>query len=93
MKIFTLSLLLAVSLTTSAMAFSIPTTTLNPKNVKLKTCMLQEAKQALEKGVLKKDNIQAEATKIATTCAAQVALKVDNTTVELATTVIKGLLK
>ena len=94
MKIFTLTLLLAVSLTTSAMAFSIPTTTtLNPKNVKLKTCMLQEAKQALEKGILKKDNIEAEATKIATTCAAQVALKVDNTTIELATTVIKSLLK
>ena len=46
-----------------------------------------------EKGILKKDNIEAEATKITTTCAAQVALKVDNTTIELATTVIKSLLK
>lgn len=94
MKIFTVSLFSAMLLASSAMAFGIPSAaSLDPKEAKLKTCMLQEAQQALAKGTLNKDNIESQAAKIAASCATKTAVKNDSATVQLATTVIKGLLK
>lgn len=94
MKIFTATLFSALLLTSSAMAFELPSVgSLDPKQAKLKTCMLQEAQQALTKGTLTKDNIETQATKIAASCATKSALKNDTATVQLATTVIKELLK
>lgn len=81
-------------LATSAMAFGIPSAaSLDPKETKLKTCMLQEAQRALANGTLTKDNVESQAVKVAKSCATKTAIKSDNTTVQLATTVIKELLK
>ena len=92
MKIFTASLFSVMLLANSAMAFSLPSTaSLDPKETKLKVCMLQEAEQNLAAGTLTKDNI--EAVKIAASCATKAAIKHDDSTVQLAATVIKGLLK
>ncbi len=94
MKIITASLLSVMLITSTAMAFDLPSAgSLDPKQAKLKTCMLQEAQQALAKGTLTKDNIETQAAKIAASCATKSALKNDAATVQLATTVIKGLLK
>lgn len=94
MKFFTASLFSVLLLASSAMAFDIPSaSSLDPKQAKLKTCMLQEAQQSLAKVTLTKDNIETQAAKIAASCATKSALKNDAATVQLATTVIKGLLK
>lgn len=94
MKIFTMSLLSAVLLLTSAMAFDLPSApSLDTKEAQMKACMLQEAQQALSKGTLTKDNIETQAAKIAASCAAKAAVKNDAAKIQLATTVIKGLLK
>jgi len=94
MKIITASLLSIMLLTSTAMAFDMPSAGfLDSNQAKLKTCMLQEAQQALAKGALTKDNIETQAAKIAASCATKSALKNDAATVQLATTVIKGLLK
>ena len=94
MKIFTVSLFSAILLASSAMAFGIPSdASLDPKDAKLKACMSQEAQKALANGTLTKDNIESQATKIAQSCATKATVKSDNTTVQLATTVIKGLMK
>ena len=62
MKIFTASLFSVMLLANSAMAFSLPSTaSLDPKEAKLKVCMLQEAEQNLAAGTLTKDNIDAQA--------------------------------
>ena len=55
--------------------------------------MLQEAEQNLAAGTLTKDNIDSQAVKIAASCATKAAIKHDDSTVQLAATVIKGLLK
>lgn len=90
MKIFTASLFSVMLLANSAMAFSLPSTaSLDPKETKLKVCMLQN----LAAGTLTKDNIDAQAVKIAASCATKAAIKHDDSTVQLAATVIKGLLK
>lgn len=91
MKNFITSVFAIVLFTSSAMAFNLPS--VDSKEAKLKACMLQEAKQALVKGTLNKDNIETQATTIAASCAAKSALKNDPATVELATTVIKSVLK
>ena len=94
MKIFTASLFSVMLLANSAMAFSLPSTaSLDPKETKLKVCMLQEAEQNLAAGTLTKDNIDAQAVKIAASCATKAAIKHDDSTDQLAATVIKGLLK
>ena len=94
MKIFTASLFSVMLLANSAMAFSLPSTaSLDPKEAKLKACMLQEAEQNLAAGTLTKDNIDSQAVKIAASCATKAAIKPDASTVQLAATVIKGLLK
>ena len=94
MKIITASLLSVILLTNAAMAFSLPSAgSLDPKQAKLKTCMLQEAQKALDKGSLTKANIDEQAAKIAASCAAKSALKNDDATAKLAVIVIKGLLK
>lgn len=94
MRIFAVSLISAIIVATSAMAFDLPSVpSLDSGETKLKACMLQEAQQALEKGTLTKDNIDSQAAKIATSCATKAAIKQDSSTVQLAVTVIKGLLK
>ena len=94
MKIFAVSLISAMIVTTSAMAFDIPSApSLDTGEAKLKTCMMQEAQQALSKGTLTKDNIETQAAKIAASCAAKAPVKNDAAKIQLATTVIKGLLK
>ena len=94
MKIFTVSLLSAMVLTTSAMAISLPSVnSINPNETKLKACMLQQAQDSLSKGTLNKDNMEAQAAKIAASCAAKNALKNDDATVQLSIAVIKTLLK
>lgn len=81
-------------LANSASAFTLPSpSAFDPKETKMKTCILQEAEQALTKGILTKDNIDTQASKIAASCAVKNAVKNDNATVVLATTIIKGLLK
>lgn len=81
-------------LANSAMAFTIPSAdSFNSKETQMKACMLQEAQQALAKGTLSKDNIDSQAAKIAASCAAKAAVKNDAATIQLATVVIKGLLK
>lgn len=92
MKTFAMSLLTMTLLTSSAMAFTIPSA-VNPNEAKLKTCMLQEAQQELAKGTLTKDNIDSQAAKIAASCATKAAVKNDAATLQLATVVIKGLVK
>ncbi|MBQ8677392.1 MAG: hypothetical protein IJ529_02845 [Alphaproteobacteria bacterium] len=93
MKIITASILAAMLTANTAMAFDIPSiASLDPKQATLKTCMLQEAQQALTKGTLTKDNIETQAAKIAASCATKSALKNDSATVQLAINVIKGLM-
>lgn len=94
MKIFAVSLISAMIVTTSVMAFDIPSApSLDTGEAKLKTCMMQEAQQALAKGTLTKENIDSQAAKIAASCATKTAVKHDASTVQLAATVIKGLMK
>lgn len=94
MKTFTVSLLSTMLLASAAMALSLPgADSINPNEAKLKTCIAQEAQAALVKGVLTKDNIDNQAAKIAANCATKAAVKNDSATLNLATTVIKGLLK
>lgn len=94
MKTLIVSFFSIMLLANSAMAFSIPSAdSLNLKETKMKACMLQEAQQSLAKGTLTKDNIETQAAKIAASCATKQAVKQDAETVQLATTVIKSLLK
>lgn len=94
MKISTLLVLSLILLTNSAQAFSLPTSdSLNTNESQLKTCILQEAKNALTAGILTKDNINSQAAKIAAACATKATVKNDTSTLQLATTIINGLLK
>ena len=94
MKTFTISLIMAMSLATSSMAFSLPAVdSLDAKDAKLKACMLQEAQKALANGSLTKATVDKQATLIAETCATASAIKSNPETVQLAVTVINGLLK
>ena len=94
MKIFTISLFSTMLLTATAMAFDLPSApSLDTKEAQMKACMLQEAQQALTKGTLTKDNVDSQAAQIAASCASKNAVSSNPATVQLATTVIKGLLK
>ena len=94
MKKFATSFLFTMLLSGSVLAFTLPSpSVIDPKETKMKTCILQEAKQAFAQGALTKDNIDAQATKIAASCAAKTAIKNDAATVQLATTIIKSILK
>ena len=91
MRTLTLTALFTLILSASAMAFSLPK--VDDGKVKLNTCLMQEAKQALAKGTLTSENINAQAEAIAKTCATKLAMQKDSETVKLAVTVINGLLK
>lgn len=94
MKTYTAALLALLLSTSAAKAFSIPSVgSFDSKETQLKACMVQEAQQALLNGTLTKNNIDSQAVKIATSCATKVSVKQDDASVQLATTVIKGLLK
>ena len=94
MKIFTISLFSTMFLTAAAMAFDLPSApSIDTKEAQMKACMLQEAQQALAKGALTKDNVDTQAAQIAASCASKNAVSNNSATIQLATTVIKGLLK
>lgn len=94
MKIITASFFSIILLTGTAMAFGLPSVgSLDVNQAKLKTCMLEQAQQALAGGTLTKDNVETQAVEIAKSCATKSALKNDAATVKLATTVIKSLMK
>ena len=94
MKKFSIIFLTSMLVAANAMAFDLPSVpSADAKEAQMKSCIMQEAQQALTKGTLSKDNIDSQAAKIAASCATKLAVTSDNATVQTAITVIKNLLK
>ena len=94
MKKFMVVSLVALTMATSAGAFSLPKADIGGDKVKLNKCLMEEGQKQLVAGKLTKDTIEPVAKDVAATCATKLALKGNNeATVKLATEVLKKLVK
>ena len=94
MKKFVAITLLALTVTTSASALSLPKADMNADKVKLNKCLMEEGQRQLLAGKLTKDTVSTVAKDVAKTCTTKLALKGnDAETVQLATEVLKKLVK
>ena len=94
MKKFMVVSLLALTMATSAGAFSLPKADVGGDKIKLNKCLMEEGQKQLLAGKLTKDTIEPVAKDVAATCATKLALKGSNEeTVKLAAEVLKKLVK
>lgn len=85
---------IALTVSTNAGAFSLPKADIDGNKIKLNKCLAEEGQKQLIAGKLTKANIDAVAKDIATICATKLALNTNDTaTVELATEVLKKIVK
>ncbi len=86
--------LVALTMATSAGAFSLPKADIGGDKIKLNKCLMEEGQKQLLAGNLRKDTIEPVAKDVAATCATKLALKGNNAeTVKLATEMLKNLVK
>lgn len=81
----------AMMMATSALAFSLDGIT-NPKEAKLQTCMMSEAKKAIATGSVTSANVEKKAAEVAAICAASESMDVDPAMVKSAAQILKSLL-
>lgn len=94
MKKLLIASLAALTMATSAGAFSLPKADVSDNKIKLNKCLMDEGQKQLLNGKLTKDTIESVAKDVAATCATKLALnESDETTVKLATEVLKNLIK
>lgn len=86
--------LIALTMATSASAFSLPKADLDGDKIELNKCLTEEGQKQLVEGKLTKETILSVAKDISATCAAKLTLKTNNTeTVDLAVEVLKKIVK
>ena len=86
--------LVALTMATSAGAFSLPKADVGGDKIKLNKCLMEEGQKQLLAGKLTKNTIEPVAKDVAATCATKLALKGSNEeTVKLAAEVLKKLVK
>ena len=94
MKKFMVVSLIALTMATSAGAFSLSKADIGGDKVKLNKCLMEEGQKQLLTGKLTKDTVEAVAKDVAATCTAKLALKGNNAeTVKLAIEVLRKLVK
>ena len=94
MKKVLVATLIALTMATSANAFSLPKADIGTEKVKLNKCLMEEGQKQLLAGKLTKDTVESAAIEVAATCTTKLALKGNNeATVKLATEVLKKLVK
>lgn len=84
-------LAVAMLITTNASAFSISDVADNA-DVKMRACLMDEAKESFAKGKLAAGNVETVAKEISTTCATKLAIDADPATVKLAVQILKSMM-